>query len=311
MPLPHLTHDRAVVSPSNRFYILDGLPKSEASASLRTNDDVLDAVMAQGLESFQETRAQVCRLACPDPAAFDAAIVRIRADAEAGARPLMFIHGHGDKDAGLQLASGASIPWSDYLKALESITRAACGELTVIAAFCHSMAIIPLLPTVGRLPFAFYYGYDHIASAGQVQDETAMLYSSFLKDGGQTASNASTALKCYDEYDHIAPALAQFCALGSAPVAAVEAFAKLSKRGLRRNLEERLLAEGQRPRGVGKTINTVLRSDALVEKLVAEFMYDTERRRRLIRDVHRWRDQTDHGGVPSDGAAAGGDGHRA
>jgi len=289
--LSPLSFPRSVVSPSNRFYILNGLPEREAQAGGRTRDDMLDGILAQAPASYAETRAQVQHIACPDPAAFHAAISRIQADAHAGARPLVFVHGHGDSEKGLQLASGAFIGWPAYLEALNAVTLAAAGELTVIAAFCQSMAIVPLLPSTAPLPFAFYYGYDHEVSAGTVEDETAALYQAFLKDGGQSVGSLPATLKSHSEYDHVAPALAQLCALWAAPAVVAQAVPALSKRSVRRHVEARLIANGERPQRVGETVKAAFRSEAVLEQVVAQFMHDTERRQQVIGGLLRWRDQ--------------------
>ena len=293
--LPHMTYFRSRCSPCNRIYILDGLPKGEGSASRRTTEDVLDEVFSQDPESFTVAHSHVQRLDCHDRAAYDAAMVTIRKDSEAGARPLIFIHGHGDEDSGLQLASGESVPWSIYLEQLESITLAAAGELTVIAAFCHSMAIIPSLPAVGRLPFAFYYGYDNVVSAGQAQDETAMLNRALLRDGGKSAANSSASLRCYSEYDHIDLVLAAFSVMTGVPTTGIRAFPDLTKRKLLREMEPHFSALGLPRHETRKLLSNALQSNALVEVIFAIFMHDTERRQRMICDLTRWRDQMDRG----------------
>jgi hypothetical protein len=288
--MPRLSFQAAVVSPSNQIYILDALPAEEASAGRRTHVDVLDGVLAQDLDGFAETRRQVHLIECGTAIAFRRALSRIEADCHAGARPLLFIHGHGDKNAGLQLASGEWIGWTAYREALAAVTQTAGGELTVIAAFCQSMTIVSRLPTGGRLPFAFYYGYDGSVSTGAIQDETAALYGAFLRDGGRTVPKTLPRLRSHSEYDHVAEVLTQLCTLWLPPDTVAPGSPRLSKRSLWRRVEEQLRAEGQRLHRVGTVVNTALYDDALLDSVVGTYMHNTDRRRCVIDAMRHWRD---------------------
>lgn len=293
-----IQYSRSQCTSCDRFYILDALPEAEASAGTKTRENIIDGVLAQNVESYGEARDLVRRIDCPDVAAFDAAIALVRKDAEEGGRPMLFIHGHGEEKAGLQLASGVYVSWSAYLAALGSITLASGGELTVVAAFCHSMAPITLLPRTGRLPFAFYYGYDNTITAGEVHDETSRLYSGFLRDGGRTKPDMPT-LKSHSEYDHIDGVLIQFLSLYGLLEHAERAIPILSIRKAVRSVEETWPEQGVPLGGVGRDIKKVIMSEELVASTLGKFMYDTERRSRLIGEVYRWREQAQQGAFSS------------
>lgn len=199
---------------------------------------------------------------------------------------MIFIHGHGEEEAGLQLASGTYVPWSAYLEALGSVTRASRGELTVVAAFCHSMSPIRMLPNTGRLPFAFYYGYDSTITAGEVHDETSRLYSGFLRNGGRTGPDKPTSLKLYSEYDHISQHMLAFVSLYGGLVHGEKAHPTISIRKAIRGVEESW--PGAKLGGVRKFIKEAIKSRELVATVLEKLMYNTERRRRLIGEVRGW-----------------------
>lgn len=210
---------------------------------------------------------------------------------------MIFIHGHGEEEAGLQLASGSYVPWSAYLEALGSVTRASRGELTVVAAFCHSMSPIKILPNTGRLPFAFYYGYDGTITAGEVHDETSRLYRGFLRDGGRTGPDTPTSLKLYSEYDHISQLMRDFVSLYGGLAHDERAYPTLSIRKAISGVEESW--PGATLGGTRRFIKEAIQTKELVATVLDKLMYDTERRRRLIGEIHGWREQAQQGALRS------------
>lgn len=291
------SYSRSQCTPCTAFYILNALPKAEASAGKKTWNDVLDGLLAQDGIDNDRARTLVTLLECADRAAFNAAIARIKKEARAGNRPMIFVHGHGEEKSGLQLASGTYVPWSAYLEALGSVMRASHGELTVIAAFCHSMSPIKTLPSTGRLPFAFYYGYDGTITAGEVDDETSQLYKGFLRDGGKAGPLEPTSLKSYSEYDHITPVMHQFKRFYGGSVHGEGAYPTLSIRQTIRKVEE--FWPGMTLGGTSSIIKEVIQTRELVATMLDKFMYNTARRRRLIAEILDWKKQVQQGTAAS------------
>lgn len=292
MPSSHnFSYSRSPCSPCNCFYVLNALPEDESFTSDQTLENILDEVLAQGHESYRQASDLAQQLACPDRASFDASIQRISIDVRDGGMPMVFIHGHVNKTDGLRLASGTYVPWSAYLDSLMCITTATGGELTVIAAFCHSMEIVPLLPNTGRLPFSFYYGYDGTITAGEVHDETAMLYRGFFRDGGRAGTDPTARLKHYSEFDHVEEVLRQFLALYGAHDEKRIAYPMLSKRKILKSTEQQFLAQGEPLGGVRNNVIDAIGGAELVNEVLGKFMYETDRRSRLIREVIQWHGQ--------------------
>ncbi|QZA95997.1 hypothetical protein K3369_19750 [Pseudomonas mandelii] len=185
------------------------------------------------------------------------------------------------------MPSGESVSWDIYLRDLRAITYAARGELTVIAAFCYSLAVKPML--IGKsekLPFAFYFGYANEISAGVVERETKILYESLLRSGGETLQEQGLELSCFSEYDHAIEAIAEVVMMDTAPKTLIAIDSRFSRSKLRARVGRDLAAEGVKMAGVGKAINKAIANPkALAIKLIEGVMHDTDRRRHFIRDV--------------------------
>lgn len=269
---------KSSVSLVNRIYILDCLPEEESTSVRADQAGMLDNILTLREFNLEDSRAALSVHACRDRERLICALGQIREDARGGARPLVFIHAHGHRQHGLGVASGEYLGWVEYLIQLEAIVQVSSGELTVVASFCYSMAAVSQWEKKGRLPYAFYYGYDHEVTAGTIQDESQALYQSFFMNGGRDALLGSPSLRCHSEYDHALPALASTCLLAVAPEKLAGIVPSLSKQRLRSTIEARDARSGIPLSGARKRINGACQSKELIEMVASEYMHDTERR---------------------------------
>ncbi|MCK9814596.1 hypothetical protein M1B35_10785 [Pseudomonas sp. MAFF 302046] len=284
-----ITLNMAVASSANTIFLIDCLSPDDLQTARRRDEGIRDELMSLPKKGFQTDSSRVVHLRCQTREDWDRGLNKIRDVCKNGLLPLLFIDGHGDERRGLLLPSGEPVSWEIYLRDLRAITYAARGELTVIAAFCYSLAIKPMLKGKNeKLPFAFYFGYTNEISAGIVEKETRILYESLLRNGGGTLQEEILELACFDEYDHAIDAIAHVVMMETAPRTLVAIDPRFSRAKLRAKVGKDLAADGVKMAGYGKVINKVIRNPkALAIKLIEDVMHDTNRRRDFIRNIHK------------------------
>jgi len=280
-----ITLQQSMVSPVNSIFIIDCLGLSDQKSARRRHEDICDELMALAPLTFEEDRTRVLHCKCADLNELVLLLSVIREYCQKGVLPLLFIDGHGDREKGLKLPSGQFMGWDMYLDLLNHITLATGGELTVIAAFCNSMAIEPMLSLSARLPFSFYYGYASEVPAGLVETETKMIYESLLRDGGQRFGELPLQISSYSEYHHANQLIAHALLLAWAPETLAEVAPELSRGTLRAFYEQRLAANGVPLSGARKNFNKLIRGNGLVSSLVTSGMHDTPRRERYLYEI--------------------------
>jgi bacterioferritin (cytochrome b1) len=284
-----ITLAMAVTSSANTIFLIDCLSAEDLQTARRRHEGICDELMSLPPSGFQADTSRVVHLRCQTREDWDKGLNKIRDVCKNGLSPLLFIDGHGDERRGLLMPSGESVSWEIYLRDLRAITYAARGELTVIAAFCYSLAVKPMLKgKKGKLPFAFYFGYANEISAGIVEKETRILYESLLRNGGETLQDEVLELSCFDEYEHAIDAIAHVVMMQTAPRMLVSIDPRFSRAKLRAKVGRDLAAEGVKMAGYGKAINKAIRNPkALAMKLIEDVMHDTDRRRDFIRDIQK------------------------
>ena len=196
-----LTVSKAKAAPANRIYILDVLKAGELQTGRRKYDQVIDEVIAKIPGQIEFLKNQVFHEKCTDLNSINKVFAQIKKECNLSTSSLIFIDGHGDKERGLQVASGEFLDWHSFNQNLEKITYAAHGHLTVVASFCHSMSALER-PDFGKpLPCPFYYGYADEVSAGDVEAESKEIISSLIQKGWVDESKKKIEL--YTEYTHV------------------------------------------------------------------------------------------------------------
>jgi hypothetical protein len=279
----------AVASSANTIFLIDCLSPDDLQTARRRDEGIRDELMSLPEKEYQADSSRVVYLRCQTREDWDRGLNKIRDVCKSGLLPLLFIDGHGDERRGLLMPSGESVSWEIYLRDLRAITYAARGELTVIAAFCYSLAIKPMLKGKHeKLPFAFYFGYTNEISAGIVEKETRILYESLLRNGGGTLQEEVLELACFDEYEHAIDAIAHVVMMETAPKTLVAIDPLFSRAKIRAKVDKSLAADGVKMAGCRKVINKAIRNPkAIAIKFIEDVMHDTNRRTDFIRNIHK------------------------
>ncbi|HBC6430068.1 TPA: hypothetical protein KEW82_003978 [Citrobacter amalonaticus] len=204
-----------------------------------------------------------------------------------GFKPIIIIHAHGDKKKGLQLPDNSFVGWSRLIEKFRHITEKCGGDLTVIAAFCHSHELIKHLGQVKKLPFSFYYGYPSAISSGVIEDEVDIIYKSFIDDGGKTLIPllSKLSIKLYGEYDFIKMFLSPALLMAANPEQLSKIQPSLSQKKLKGLVSKNINGPQS---GIDSLFKKVVRGDNLSISLVEEHMYDTERRTYVLQSVRNY-----------------------
>lgn len=191
-------------------------------------------------------------------------------------KPIIIILGHGDETKGLLTPSGEFLHWKELIELFNKVTIASNGETMVLASFCHSMVLREFIDLNSKLPFAFYYGYKTVISAGEVEIQTNKLLKSLINDGGKNLSELLKKCKfdVYSEYDHITFELSSYLLLANNPSMLAKAQPSLSLKKIRKDINSK--ADFPR-KGLQKLVNNIIRSPMPVKKLLIDKMHDTKR----------------------------------
>lgn len=276
---------RSGFSEANAFFILDCLGVEDLQSGRGRSQGMHDYLLALDPEKYEYNRDFVFHFQTGTAQRFFESLTEIALLCRSGLRPVLFIDGHGHPDKGLRLPSGEHVSWPDLLLHCQLIVQNSGGELTVIAAACHSMEAIKHLEWDGRLPFAFYYGYPSTVSAGAVEKETRVVYESLLRDGGLSAMRTPLALQVFSEYDHVMRHIAAALLISSEPAIMAGLIPELSREMVSRVFEENLVSQGMRLAGARKKLNSILNSDQVAVQLARHRMHDTPRLYRFIEDI--------------------------
>lgn len=287
MNLPRLSFSRSVTSPANCIFIIDCLSDTDKQSGRQRYDGILDELIGYSTANFDELKRQIIHYRCPSLDQLMRRLNLIQKLGQKGVFPLIFIDGHGDRGKGLMLPSNEFMSWKELLGQLGSITSATGGELTVIAAFCHSMAAIGHLNKSDILPFSFYYGYQEAIPASIVEEETQVIYENLLHQGGLRLRDSSLKIESYSEYDHVIEAIAVAFMLAKDPNYLASKVPELSRGRLRKAFEKALIADGIPLSGATRVFNNAVRSSTLLTEIIKSLMHDTLRRERLISEVVR------------------------
>ncbi len=279
--------ERSIVSSANTIFMIDCLGEGDKQSARSRHEEVCDTLMGLSPQSFTHDTSRVYHERCKHRSDWATAMDKIRDMSKQGLLPLVFIDGHGDPQKGLQMPDGGFISWAEYGRDLKAITYAARGELTVVAAFCHSYAFVgSIVKLEEKLPFAFYFGYEDAVQTATVDHETGIICDSLLRDGGQSLDFDKLQISRYDEYDHAIKHISPIVMMRLAPKTLVSIIPQLSKAQLRARLERDLAQQGQPLGKLRKAIKEAMRNtNRLAVRLIEVSMHDTERRRRFIRKI--------------------------
>lgn len=282
-----ITFERSIASAASTIFLVDCLGDSDKQSARTRQEGICDALMALSSENVMQFKSRVFHERCRHRDDWLAAMNKIRDLAKQGLNPLLFIDGHGDFERGLEMPVGGFISWAQYEVDLRAIVTAADGELTVIAAFCHSFAFVPRVWKSGaKLPFAFYYGYEDIVETRVVDMETEAIYEALLSDGGRSLDLDQLQISRYDEYDHAINVVAPIVMMRTAPKTLVQKAPEFSKAKLRSALERQLAQEGMKLGALKKAVKSALNDSALLAvRLINESMHETDRRRKFVKQI--------------------------
>ncbi|PHI38359.1 hypothetical protein CBQ28_04570 [Pseudoalteromonas sp. GCY] len=127
---------------------------------------------------------------------------------------LFHLQGHGSKTDGIKCEDGNFVCWSTLKSFLADAVKAAQGELTVIAAACHSFTLVDKESSIPKLlPYSFYYGYEEKIEFGHMENDLRTLYKNLLVKGGDNR-DSELRLKLSSEFDSVdfitSPMIIQF-----------------------------------------------------------------------------------------------------
>ncbi|WP_281561175.1 hypothetical protein [Thalassomonas sp. RHCl1] len=262
-------------SPASKIYVFNFLDESESGVVRRLQEDMVIAAnysSAKGrspseiIETFVINNIEQC---------YDA-FLKVIIDAEMGQLPLIHLLGHGSKDKGLKCTDGSFVPWLKLIDLFEKVIYTARGQLTVIAAACHSFELTRHLEQYSKTPYAFYYGYDRAISLGEMEQDLSALYRNFIVNKADI-SGSTLAIKVHSEYDNLEAVRGALLVLTNPEQARKEG---LSKSALRKKLDLDLPASEAR-----KRFNQIVQSKDFVIRLINDLFHLTERRQFILEDV--------------------------
>lgn len=277
----------ASVSNINAIIIIDCLFPGDLQTGQSRHEDVCNKLFVSIPEISEDEISKVLKKYCGTLNDFLACMAEIECNCKNGSQPLLFIDGHGDSKRGLAFSSGEFIEWNYYLDCLKKITDAANGELTVVAAFCHSFNAVKLLNNFEKLPFAFYYGYEGEVAAGLVAIESSEINRKVFVDRGKGLKKNPGSMMGYSEYDHAEKYYIPAISLMKNPEELAAAVPLLSSAKLRAQFDKLLARDGNSLSGSRKIFNEITRGHLLAVYLIEKYMHDTPRRKRLIDEVIR------------------------
>ncbi|MDH0625957.1 hypothetical protein N5C38_25520 [Pseudomonas chengduensis] len=280
---------RSVFSPGNAIFIVDCLSESELQTGRTRLQGLHDLLLAKDPERFDYNKEFIRRFEASSAAQFARCFEQITGACKLGIRPVIFVDAHGHAEKGLRMPRGDFVGWGALLEELRKVIQRTDGELTVIVAACHSMKAVESLTSLGRLPFAFYYGYSSTVKAYVLNEETKMIYESLLSDGGATVINAKKLqLKCFSEYDHVEDVLAFTLLIAKAPAVLAEKVPTFSRNKLRASVDKATFERGLPLSGARSKVNRMLNSGDICIQFVQQMMHATPRRKRVIEDIQAY-----------------------
>nr|WDS96534.1 hypothetical protein VW1E2_00049 [Enterobacter sp.] len=285
MSIPNFTLKTSNTSSCNFIGILDCLNPAKDIASPKRHHEDLRIKLA-GKDKPEKIEENLQSITCENKEDFLNFFKNLMQRFNVpGFKPIILIHAHGDKEHGLQLPDHSFLTWSELIELFDGLTKKCNGDCTIISGFCHSFELIKHIPkNVKKLPFAFYYGYTNIISAGIVEDEMSTIIQSFIDDGGKNIYNLLPKLriKYFGEFDFIMQFLAPALAMAADP----KELSKLAPLFSQELIRKSVRREHKGPqRGIDKIIKSIVRNDTLVVNLIETYMHDTERKKYVLKAV--------------------------
>lgn len=287
-----ITLPKYTISNINAIFILDCLGNDELQTGRNCEEQIID-LLPPGIG---KKKNRVYRERCLDLSSFYNFMKKISDLCKQEAAPLIHIHGHGNKNEGLQLTDGF-VSWYDLMEKLREITINANGETTIIASFCYSYQIVNAFLNkcknqdheILRVPFGFFYGYRNEISAGVVEQESKCINKSILQNGGQgIMDNPPKNITQYSEYNYIDEQIAYCLYLVNQKT---PNSMKIDNFSLG-NIRENILRKG-RERGIPfdysrKYFNSLRDNPKPLLKNIIEYvMYDTERKLKYLEAIDK------------------------
>jgi len=178
----------------NKIWVIESLPEGD----LKTGQNLVDNQLAQVKISQPdlhvslnrpETKAQFLRL-----------LIIIRDQTlDVGMYPMLHIECHGSQD-GLFTSNGELLKWDDLREALIEINEACRLNLVILLATCYGGHLIKVATKLDRAPFWAIIGADKEVTAGDVERDFGVFYSTFFQSlDGDAAVAALNGGKCGSE----------------------------------------------------------------------------------------------------------------
>lgn len=277
--LSKFTFRKSFCSPVSKIYILNFLDESERGVLRRLEDDMVQLVNSKISE--QQTNNSFCTVFNVEASTQLEQFCReIISDIESNHElPLIHIQGHGSKELGVACLDESYIPWKQLLIFFEKIIHKTNGELTIIAATCHSYQLTKLIDNYGKRPYSFYYGYEKEIGLGLMEKDLSSLYKDFLVCDADI-TNSDLDMKFSSEYDNLDLVHAALKLVQHPELARKEG---LSKRSLRSKVNIDVPASISR-----KFFNQAISSPDLPILIINSNFHDTDRKRELIDNVKNY-----------------------
>lgn len=285
--VPEFTLKTSNNSSSNFISILDCLdPISDTSSPRRQYEDIKIKLVGKDEPENLEKNLQLitCKSKHEFLEYFDRLLSRFNTP---GFKPIILIHGHGDKENGLQFPDKSFLEWHELINIFNSITLKCNGDLTVISGFCYSHNIIKHILPDRKLPFAFHYGYEDTISAGIVENEINEIYKSFIDNDGKYLFSLLSKLniKMFGEFDYIKQYLFPALMMAANPGELSKIIPNLSQKKIKKLIGEK---SDIRLGGIDKIIKLIVRSDTLCVGIVKHYMHNTERQTYVLQAIENY-----------------------
>lgn len=279
---------QSVISNVNAIFIIDCLDSDELQTALHNKEHIDDLLPNEIRENHIINRKK-----CDNLSDFINEIERIYSLCVNGVRPLIHIHGHGNKIKGLQFFSNEFISWHDLMEWFKKITYTAQGETTIVMSSCYSFNVVHAfldkyekeLQIISPVPFAFFYGYHDEIPAGIIDDEAKYISESVIYDGGKSIMDNLDKLKIslYSEYDYIDGMLAFVLHMMQSQEPNTSIIADLSAKKFKEQIIKKNKDNGIPFKFSRNFLKDIKNNPMLIlEGIVNNAMYDTNRKKMYL-----------------------------
>jgi hypothetical protein len=160
----------------NSVYIISSLKDGELSSGKRLADDLTILHVVEKCPPVHFVNAQNIK-------ELYAVFQCIKSDCIKGAKPIVHLEFHGDKENGIKLASGDRESWAWLINRLREINVACNQKLGVVLAACFGLYSIKPIKIDQKAPFLYLIAPDTEILAGQLDDCMKRFYETLFTTG--------------------------------------------------------------------------------------------------------------------------------